>query len=91
MDCKIKIKYVATTHSTYTDECVFKPYDEFSNQGPIKWWSSVNNCKIFITQNGRNEIKEEDIQFEPNIGTGIVTQKWEIAKSFNDFIAELYR
>lgn len=91
MDCKIKIKYVTATHATSTDECFFKPYNDFSNQGPNKWWASVNNCKIFITQNGRNEINEQDIQFEPNTATGIITQKWEIAKSFNDFIAELYR
>jgi hypothetical protein len=91
MDCKIKIRYVTTTHSTHADDCTFKPYNEFSTEGPNIWWSSVNGCKILITQNGRNEIDETNIQFEPNSLTGIVTQKWEIAKAFNDFIAEVYR
>lgn len=91
MDFKMKIKYVTGSHSYTFDECHFTPYNDFSDKGPNIWWSSVNETKVFIRQASyRTEISEADIEFEPKIGRGIMTQKHEIVKAFNDYLSKIY-
>ncbi|NOS92036.1 MAG: hypothetical protein HOP30_08945 [Cyclobacteriaceae bacterium] len=91
MDFKVKIRYAVEPHSVCTDECQFSPYNEFSDSGQNIWWSSVNGIKIFIKQKGyRTEIREENIEYEPKIGGRFLTQKHEIVKAFNDYLATVY-
>lgn len=86
----MKIKYVTGSHSYTSDECQFSPYNDFSDQGPNIRWSTVNQTTIFIRQKSyRSEIEVADIEFQP-LGQGIMTQKHEIVKAFNDYIALQY-